>query len=421
MAPHNLAVTVEGLTKVYRIAKAREAHNTLASALIHKMRNPRSPKRESFYALNGVNMCVNRGEVVGIIGRNGAGKSTLLKTLSRITAPTEGKIDLYGRVGSLLEVGTGFHAELTGRENIYLNGAILGMRKTEIRRQFDAIVDFSGVGQFLDTPVKRYSSGMYVRLAFGVAAHLRSEIMIVDEVLSVGDSEFQQKCLGKMHDVSADGRTVLFVSHNMQAVANLCRRGIVLRKGKVVYDGEVKGAIDEYMSSYSTLDSEDAQLTPDQRPGSGEFRFVYVSPSREMFDPDEEKIIKFRVQRKREGQVFAFLTGRLINETGVIIGQFDSRLMDVRLNEGEALEGSLAIKTPWLKPGIYRMTLRICPVAGHVVIDDFEDACRFTVSPVLPYPGIGTNESIQYAAVLPDYNWHLVNSEIDVSSQMSVR
>jgi lipopolysaccharide transport system ATP-binding protein len=209
----------------------------------------RNARLEEFWALKDVSFDIKRGEVVGIIGRNGAGKSTLLKILSRITEPTKGRIEIDGRVASLLEVGTGFHPELTGRENIFLNGAILGMHQSEIRRKFDEIVSFAEVEKFLDTPVKRYSSGMYVRLAFAVAAHLEPEILIVDEVLAVGDSEFQKKCLGKMKDVAHGGRTVLFVSHNMSAVRNLCERGLMMVNGQNHFDGSAEQAIAEYASA----------------------------------------------------------------------------------------------------------------------------------------------------------------------------
>jgi len=212
---------------------------------------------EDFWALRDVNFEIKRGEVVGIIGRNGAGKSTLLKVLSRITEPTEGRVEIKGRVASLLEVGTGFHPELSGRENIFLNGAILGMTRSEITRKFDEIVDFAGVERFLDTPVKRYSSGMYVRLAFAVAAHLEPEILVIDEVLAVGDAEFQKKCLGKMQDVAGQGRTVLFVSHNMGAVQALCQTGIVLKSGAVVH----RGAIADAIQSYSSLQTEQSHAT----------------------------------------------------------------------------------------------------------------------------------------------------------------
>jgi lipopolysaccharide transport system ATP-binding protein len=208
--------------------------------------------KEQFLALNDVSFEVKEGEVLGIIGRNGAGKSTLLKILSKVTAPTSGLIKIKGRVASLLEVGTGFHPELTGRENIYLNGAILGMNKQEIEKKFDEIVDFSGVEQFIDTPVKRYSSGMHVRLAFAVAAHLEPEILVVDEVLAVGDLAFQKKCLGKMKDVSTQGRTVLFVSHNMEAIQSLCGRVICLNKGKNIFDG----GTDEGINFYKSISSE---------------------------------------------------------------------------------------------------------------------------------------------------------------------
>ncbi|MCU0666048.1 MAG: ABC transporter ATP-binding protein [Candidatus Omnitrophica bacterium] len=204
---------------------------------------------EEVWALKDINFEINRGEVVGIIGRNGAGKSTLLKILSRITEPSAGQVTIKGRVASLLEVGTGFHPELSGRENIYLNGAILGMSRVEIKRKFDAIVAFSEVEQYLDTPVKRYSSGMYVRLAFAVAAHLEPEILVVDEVLAVGDTQFQKKCLGKMDDVAHQGRTVLFVSHNMNAIQRLCKRCIVLRYGAMIFDGESSSAIANYLKT----------------------------------------------------------------------------------------------------------------------------------------------------------------------------
>jgi len=244
------AIKIEGLSKKYVIGHQKQEHYTaLRDVMMHKMRgigqrlrHPLLPNREEinveeFWALKDINLEIEQGDRVGIIGRNGAGKSTLLKVLSRITEPTSGKIHLNGRVASLLEVGTGFHPELTGKENIYLNGAILGMHRAEIKRKFDEIVDFSGVEKFLDTPVKRYSSGMYVRLAFAVAAHLEPEILVVDEVLAVGDAQFQKKCLGKMEDVGKEGRTVLFVSHNMGAITTLCEKCVLLHQGSLeAYD-----------------------------------------------------------------------------------------------------------------------------------------------------------------------------------------
>jgi len=240
-----LAIRVRDVSKSYTLSHAIKDRTTIPEAILRRLRHPLRKRREveTFWAVRDVSFDIAHGEVVGFIGRNGAGKSTLLKILSRITAPTSGRAELYGRVGSLLEVGTGFHRELTGRENIYLNGAVLGMRRAEIDRQFDAIIDFAGVEKFLDTPVKHYSSGMYVRLAFAVAAHLNPEILIIDEVLSVGDAEFQKKCLGKMKDVARGGRTILFVSHNMRTVASLCNRVVLLRDGRVAADGKPEDVI----------------------------------------------------------------------------------------------------------------------------------------------------------------------------------
>lgn len=230
---------------------------------------------EEIWALRDVNLTIEQGEVLGIIGRNGAGKSTLLKILSRVTAPTSGRIRVKGRIASLLEVGTGFHPELTGRENIYLNGAILGMSRDEIGRKFDEIVDFSEVEKFIDTPVKRYSSGMYVRLAFAVAAHLDPEILVVDEVLAVGDAEFQKKCLGKMGDVAKEGRTVLFVSHNMAAVESLCERVILIRSGQIQESGLASDVIAKYLSESTSSEEKDlVELSLDNREGSGRIRFI---------------------------------------------------------------------------------------------------------------------------------------------------
>lgn len=253
------AVTIENLGKRYSISHKDPKDDGLRHALERAVRQPvawmksdwRRRKAEDFWALRGVSLQIKPGEVVGIIGRNGAGKSTLLKLLSRITVPTEGRIRIDGRVASLLEVGTGFHQELTGRENIFLNGAILGMTRGEIVRKFDEIVAFSEIEDFLDTPVKRYSSGMYVRLAFAVAAHLEPEILIVDEVLAVGDGAFQKKCLGKMGSFAQSGRTVLFVSHSLDSVRSLCQTGIWLKDGHVEMKGQAGEVIDAYLSSIS--------------------------------------------------------------------------------------------------------------------------------------------------------------------------
>ncbi len=267
-------IKVEDVSKQYQIGSRNASYGTLREALVNAVRSPlnrlRTGSRNStteIWALRGVNFSITPGEVVGIIGRNGAGKSTILKILSRITEPTTGRVELYGRIGSLLEVGTGFHPELTGRENIYLNGAILGMHRWEIERKFDEIVAFSELEQFLETPVKRYSSGMYMRLAFAVAAHLEPEVLVVDEVLAVGDMQFQKKCLGKMGRVAKEGRTVIFVSHNMAAVQSLCSRAIWLDEGKVVEDSQAGTVISSYLKhSFSALAE---QVWPDVRTAPG--------------------------------------------------------------------------------------------------------------------------------------------------------
>ena len=255
------AIEVRDLAKRYRLGEQDVLHGSMRDAFanvlakgLHIARGGRREKRDILWALDHVTFDVPRGDVLGIVGRNGAGKTTLLKILSRITEPTEGEARIRGRVGSLLEVGTGFHGDLTGRENIFLNGAILGMRRREIDRKFDEIVAFSEVERFIDTPVKRYSSGMYVRLAFSVAAHLEPEILLVDEVLAVGDAEFQQRCLGRMEDFSGTGRTVLFVSHNMQTINQLCERAIWLDGGTIVADGYPSDVVTQYLvsSSYSS-------------------------------------------------------------------------------------------------------------------------------------------------------------------------
>jgi lipopolysaccharide transport system ATP-binding protein len=268
------AIRIENLGKSYRVNHAvesggyrtlRESLTDLAAAPLRRLRNPgHDGSVEEFWALKDVSFDIMPGEVVGIIGRNGAGKSTLLKILSRVTKPTKGSVTINGRVGSLLEVGTGFHPELTGRENIYMNGSILGMSRREISRNFDEIVDFAEVERFIDTPVKRYSSGMQVRLAFAVAAHLQPEILIVDEVLAVGDMGFQTKCLGKMSEVASDGRTVAFVSHNMAAVANLCKRGVLLDGGQIKTDSTPETAIEQYNQSF--LRAQSTNLREIKRP-----------------------------------------------------------------------------------------------------------------------------------------------------------
>ena len=306
----NTVIKIEGLGKKYLLAhKSPQRYIALRDVLVdrakrlgRRLRHPfaksaggGNPAVEDFWALSDLSFEVEEGERVGVIGRNGAGKSTLLKILSRITEPTTGRVSLRGRVASLLEVGTGFHPELTGRENIYLNGAILGMSKAEIRRNFDAIVDFAGVEKFLDTPVKRYSSGMYVRLAFAVAAHLDTEILMIDEVLAVGDAEFQKKCMGKMDEVShKQGRTILFVSHNMGAVSQLCNRVVCLERGRVALDTpDVSAGVREYLNV-----SRDTSATAEWRNPGSLFENPWFKPLRFGLYGEDGKAISGPVERK---------------------------------------------------------------------------------------------------------------------------
>ncbi len=290
------ALSVEGLSKRYRLGvgvAGRYRYGRLTETLSNAFRGSITRKavneKERFiWALKDVSFEVKEGEVLGIIGRNGAGKTTLLKILSRITHPTEGRMEVNGRVGALLEVGTGFHPELTGRENVFLNGAILGMGKAEIERKFDEIVDFADVARFLDTPVKRYSSGMYVRLAFAVAAHMEPEILIVDEVLAVGDANFQKKCLSRMSEVGASGRTVLFVSHNTQAVLRLCQRVILLDKGAVLDDGNPRSVVSEYLNAGLGSAARREWSNPEEAPGDDVARLKSVTVRNEAGDVSEE-------------------------------------------------------------------------------------------------------------------------------------
>lgn len=344
--------------------------------------NDRSSKGESDYvwSLRDINFEINQGDSVGIIGRNGAGKSTLLKILSQVTQPTTGKIYTKGRIASLLEVGTGFHPEMTGRENIYLNGAILGMRKHEITRKLDEIIAFSGVERYIDTPVKRYSSGMYVRLAFAVAAHLESEILIVDEVLAVGDAEFQKKCLGKMNDVSkGEGRTVLFVSHNMAAVKNLCTKGIVLEHGKVVFGGDAESAVNYYLTNASQVkDTSIADRT--DRLGSGVIKVVGVDLINQKGQIVEQVIsgdwLKIRLNLSTNLGVIdyskLFVGVALRDQEETRVASFFSDEMGTDFTKFEDKDYiDLVIPQFNLRGGMYDVTLQICN--GSTKVEDFVD------------------------------------------------
>jgi lipopolysaccharide transport system ATP-binding protein len=356
------AIRVEGLGKKYRIRhQRRERYVALRDVIAEKARalvRPRTPAGgrpavEDFWALDDVSFEVRRGEVVGIIGRNGAGKSTLLKVISRITEPTAGRIELTGRVASMLEVGTGFHPELTGRENIFLNGAILGMRHAEILRRFDEIVEFAGVETFLDTPVKRFSSGMYLRLAFAVAAHLETENLIVDEVLAVGDAEFQKKCLGKMTEVARGGRTVLFVSHNMGAIRRLTERCILLDRGRIKADAPVQEAIDLYLAQAAEGLEGGVFVRDAARPADRPFHVRRVTTRREpggepssQFDCDHSVHvgIEYEATRRVPG-LYGYMTLQRLD--GTVIYEGDST--DAAANPFDQLDagsGTVNIRIP---------------------------------------------------------------------------
>ncbi|QDV59312.1 ABC transporter ATP-binding protein [Rosistilla oblonga] len=358
---------------------------------------------EEFWALKDVSFDVAPGEVVGIIGRNGAGKSTLLKVLSRITEPTQGRARLCGRVASLLEVGTGFHPELTGRENVFLNGAILGMGRSEIKRKFDEIVDFAEVEKFLDTPVKRYSSGMYVRLAFSVAAHLEPEILVVDEVLAVGDIQFQRKCLGKMGQVASGGRTILFVSHNMSAVENLCSRGVVLNQGSITFDGNTKDAIATYGSKAASSSN---SLPPiESRQGNGTARVTAVQCPASVSSGVQFDIgIKFEVYDATKSPDVRI---SIYSHSGHCIANFGtsytSTPFGMVLGEASAL---LRIPNLALNVGHYTVNVSISDpsYSSDVICDRIEEAARFEIVTADPF---GTGKHPAVGSVLMPHTWLL--------------
>jgi len=341
------------------------------------------PFTRDFWALKEVNFEVNRGEAVGIIGRNGAGKSTLLKILSRITEPTTGYFTLAGRVSSLLEVGTGFHMELTGRENIFLNGTILGMRRREIRDKFDEIVAFSGVEKFIDTPVKHYSSGMKVRLAFSVAAHLEPEILVIDEVLAVGDAEFQKKCLGKMEDVTGQGRTVLFVSHNLVAVGQLCQNGFLLSEGKLEFAGPVNEAIHKYISSNKIMAWNTGLLNVGHRKGNGKFQVIKIKMLNEKLKPlvnattGSTVIFEITFNRKICRQEGYFRIDFAIDtEYNLRVGWFSSETVVQKISE-DFSKLHLRIPRFILGEGVYYLTFYA--TLNGILVDYIHQAFHFTV------------------------------------------
>lgn len=401
MSTNNIAIQVRGLGKRYRLGETHEVYRTFRDTLATLpawLRN-KSRKRNAttsrsydpetppgtFWALRDIDLDLSNGDVLGIVGRNGAGKSTLLKILARITEPTKGRAEIHGRIGSLLEVGTGFHLELSGRENIYLSGAILGMRKAEIHRKFDAIVDFAGVEEFLDTPVKRYSNGMRVRLAFAVAAHLEPEILIVDEVLSVGDAEFQKKCIGKMKDVAGYGRTVLFVSHNMQAVKSLCDSGILLDHGRIVERGPIAEVVEAYLAQATAVEAgAEIPLEYHRRyPCDLEvFRVDVLNRHHEpagfvlMEEPFGLKL-HCRVHKARPDYT---VTIQFRRDDGLILGTVGTAYVIDRL---DMQEGGIYTLTARLKnvfsPGQYSMDINIDAGPDNI---DFIEGIPLTVAPV---------------------------------------
>jgi homopolymeric O-antigen transport system ATP-binding protein len=413
-------IRVENLGKQYRIGGARAAYSTVRESLTDKLRAPlkgwprtRQGLDETFWALREVNFEINQGEVVGVIGHNGAGKSTLLKVLSRIVEPTTGRVELYGRVGSLLEVGTGFHAELTGRENIYLNGAILGMKRTETARKFDDIVGFAEIGRLLDTPVKRYSSGMYMRLAFAVAAHLEPEILLVDEVLAVGDVVFQKKCLGKMGEVAKEGRTVMLVSHNLSVIKQLCKRSLLLRAGRLQEQGLTDNVLTTYLSEvYRSTDGAFDLLEHPARAGKRDpifrqltLRAVDGAP-RTNYYPDESLIADITLE-----------TSTPVREPRIALtieDSFGRRIMTLapflQNQQIQDIENQLRIRccVPQLRLGTGRYNISLYLTSGKGgsarLLDSLENAAWFEVGWRDNY-GNGERFDPAYGPVLTDSVW----------------
>ena len=383
----DLAIRVENLGKRYRIGAAQARYKTLretltdaAAAPLRRLRalargQPLEGARNTIWALRDLSFEIKRGEVVGIIGRNGAGKSTLLKILSRITEPTEGYAELRGRVGTLLEVGTGFHPELTGRENIYLNGAILGMKRTETERKFDEIVAFAEVERFIDTPVKHYSSGMYLRLAFAVAAHLDPEILVVDEVLAVGDAQFQKKCLGKIGDVSKEGRTVLFVSHNMAAVKTLCQRAILLEAGKQIMSGLSSDVVQSYLAYGTQTAKEQVWNDLESAPGNENARMRAIRIVNVLGQPPEQVALEESIVVEVDYQVLK--PGSILNVSISLFDQNDIYILaspsltdpnwSLRPHPVGYFRSRCVIQGNLLSPGIYSVTALLVESGKHII------------------------------------------------------
>lgn len=349
------AICINKISKEYRIGDTNERYKTLRDTIAGAAKNLRNGRRakSSFWALKEVSFDVHPGDVIGLIGRNGAGKSTLLKVLSRITEPSSGYADIRGRIGSLLEVGTGFHPELTGRENIFLNGAILGMSRREIQRKFDEIVAFSEIEQFIDTPVKHYSSGMMMRLAFAVAAHLEPEILLIDEVLAVGDTAFQKKCMGKMDEVSREGRTILFVSHNMAAVRSMCKRGIVLSHGEMIFDGDVGTAIHHYNQSLSEVPQE----------GSGrQVEFTHLTVNNEIagtIEPGEPFTVRAKMHVRDDMPSFRLLCLVQDGDNSLVVHAGTDNMTHPELCQSGIYDIEANFPALWLRPGVFSVHFKL--------------------------------------------------------------
>jgi lipopolysaccharide transport system ATP-binding protein len=421
------SISVESLSKRYELGALRQ-ETQLRDQLVHLLRAPfskRAPK-EILWALRDVSFTVEQGEVVGIIGRNGAGKSTLLKILSKITYPTSGRVRARGRVAALLEVGAGFHEELTGRENIFLNGSIMGMKKKEVDAKLEAIVEFSGIARFIDTPIKRYSSGMRSRLGFAVAAHLEPDVLIVDEVLSVGDAVFQKKCISAMHDLRGGGRTVLFVSHNMAAVENLCSRGMWIAQGRVQLDGPMREVIEAYMGSFASADSASKALTAtDGRQGSGEIRFTRVEFRSTNGDlqtvtrAGKSLVIRlhYRANEPIERPAFAFKMytelGTLVTDTGTWIHGLDIPLVPV--GDGYL---DLEIDSLNLMPGRYYFSLKLDSCLETRLYDALEHAVYLDVEEA-PIYGSSRRIDSGFGLVFFPQRWRLDGIGSGAASDMS--
>jgi homopolymeric O-antigen transport system ATP-binding protein len=421
--PRSPAIRIENVSKKFEIRRQAEVgglRHALQNLALHPARilhkqvkrlqgtntgasnQTRSKQKELFWALKDLSFEIKQGEVIGLIGHNGAGKSTLLKIVSRITEPTTGRIGIKGRVASLLEIGTGFHPDLTGRENILLNGAILGMSRREIVSQFDDIVEFAGVERFIDTAVKRYSTGMYVRLAFAVAAHLNPEILVIDEILAVGDAEFQKKCLGKMREVATDsGRTILFVSHQLTSVVALCSRAILLQHGRVEADGDAKSVVELYQKQSLSLDDSEEVQPSESRPGRGTMRISMIKPEKRVFDPAADKRFTIRVVTNDPEEAPCYLTLVFRDENNHTLFVLDSRHVGVPIVAGGETEFSVVLHTPWMRPGEYTVSAELL---NFDVIDNWEQACRFGVSNELPYSGMIRGPAISSSLVLPEFS-----------------